>query len=97
MTINGKAYIVGAYEHPTRKALDKSVAQIHAESAKGALQDAGLGQAPMSTAITAPAMRPASGPMSMADYMGLKCAMSTPPRPAARPTSCTSIARRGRR
>ena len=42
MTIRDKAYIVGAYEHPTRKAPDKSVAQIHAESAKGALADAGL-------------------------------------------------------
>ena len=42
MTIRDKAYIVGAYEHPTRKAPDKSVAQIHAEAAKGALEDAGL-------------------------------------------------------
>ena len=31
MTIKGKAYIVGAYEHPLRKAPDKSVAQLHAE------------------------------------------------------------------
>ena len=31
MSIKGKAYIVGAYEHPLRKAPDKSVAQIHAE------------------------------------------------------------------
>ena len=43
MTINGKAYIAGIYEHPTRKATDKSVAQLHAESAAGALADAGLG------------------------------------------------------
>ena len=42
MSIKGKAYIVGAYEHPTRKAPDKSVAQLHAEVAKGALEDAGL-------------------------------------------------------
>jgi acetyl-CoA C-acetyltransferase len=42
MSINGKAYIVGAFEHPTRKADDKSVAQLHAEVAYGALQDAGL-------------------------------------------------------
>ena len=42
MTIKGKAYIVGAYEHPTRKAPDKSVAQLHAECAKGAIEDAGL-------------------------------------------------------
>src|SRR3954466_11539674 len=42
MTIKGKAYIVGAYEHPLRKAPNHSVAQLHAEVAKGALEDAGL-------------------------------------------------------
>jgi hypothetical protein len=36
------ACIVGAYEHPTRKAPDKTVAQLHAECAAGALADAGL-------------------------------------------------------
>ena len=42
MSIKGKAYVVGAYEHSTRKAADKSVAQLHAEVARGALEDAGL-------------------------------------------------------
>ncbi|MDU6377696.1 MAG: thiolase domain-containing protein, partial [Bradyrhizobium sp.] len=42
MTIKGKAYIAGIYEHPTRHAPDKSTAQLHAEVAKGALEDAGL-------------------------------------------------------
>ena len=42
MSTKGMAYIVGAYEHPTRKATDKSIAQLHAEVAKGALADAGL-------------------------------------------------------
>jgi acetyl-CoA C-acetyltransferase len=42
MSIKGRGYIVGAYEHPTRKAPDKSVAQLHAECAAGALADAGL-------------------------------------------------------
>ena len=42
MTIKGKAYIAGVYEHPTRHAPDKSVAQLHAEVALGALKDAGL-------------------------------------------------------
>ncbi|WP_407175672.1 thiolase domain-containing protein [Bradyrhizobium sp. STM 3562] len=37
-----QSYIVGAYEHPTRKAPDKSVVQLHAECAAGALADAGL-------------------------------------------------------
>ena len=34
MTIKGKAYIAGIYEHPTRHAPDKSTAQLHAEVAK---------------------------------------------------------------
>lgn len=34
--------IVGAFEHPLRFAPDKSVAQLHAEVAEGALRDAGL-------------------------------------------------------
>ena len=42
MSLKGKAYIVGAYEHPTRHAPDKSIAQLHAEVAKGAIEDAGL-------------------------------------------------------
>ena len=39
------ACIVGAFEHPTRKAPDKTVAQLHAECAAGALADAGLARA----------------------------------------------------
>src|SRR6266403_827353 len=42
LTIKGKAYIAGIYEHPTRHAPDKSTAQLHAEVAKGALEDVGL-------------------------------------------------------
>ncbi len=56
MTIRDKAYIVGAYEHPTRKAPDKSVAQLHAESAKGALEDAGLTLNISAPSKTAPSM-----------------------------------------
>ena len=37
-----KAFIAGAFEHPTRKAVDKTVPQLHAEVAAGALKDAGL-------------------------------------------------------
>ena len=43
MGLKGRAYVAGIYEHPTRKAPDKSVAQLHAECARGALADAGLG------------------------------------------------------
>ncbi len=42
MSIWGKTAVVGAYEHPTRFAPDKTAFQLHAESARGALEDAGL-------------------------------------------------------
>jgi acetyl-CoA C-acetyltransferase len=71
MTIKGKACIVGAYEHPTRKAEDKSVAQLHAEVAKGALEDAGLKRDDIDGYFCA-GDAPGLGPMSMVDYMGLK-------------------------
>jgi acetyl-CoA C-acetyltransferase len=71
MTIKGKAFLVGAYEHPTRKATDKSVAQLHAEVAKGALEDAGLSRAEVDGYFCA-GDAPGLGPLSMVDYMGLK-------------------------
>ena len=71
MSIKGQAYIVGIYEHPTRKAEDKSLAQLHAESAKGALEDAGLKKEDVDGYFCA-GDAPGLGPLSMADYMGLK-------------------------
>src|SRR6201985_3417232 len=71
MSIKGKAYIVGIYEHPTRKAEDKSLAQLHAESAKGAIEDAGLSKSDVDGYFCA-GDAPGLGPLSMADYMGLK-------------------------
>jgi acetyl-CoA C-acetyltransferase len=71
MSIKGKAYIVGIYEHPTRKADDKSLAQLHAESAKGALDDAGLTRADVDGYFCA-GDAPGLGPLSMTDYLGLK-------------------------
>lgn len=65
------ACIVGAYEHPTRHAPDKSVAQLHAECARGALDDAGLGFADVDGYFCA-ADAPAGVPALMADYMNLK-------------------------
>jgi acetyl-CoA C-acetyltransferase len=70
VTIKGKAYIAGAYEHPTRKADDISLAQLHAEVAKGALEDAGLGKDDVDGYFCA-GDAPGLGPLSMADYMGL--------------------------
>jgi acetyl-CoA C-acetyltransferase len=71
MTIKGKAYIAGVYEHPTRKADDKSLAQLHAEVARGALEDAGLTKADVDGYFCA-GDAPGLGGLSMADYMGLK-------------------------
>ncbi len=65
------SYIVGAYEHPTRKAPDKSVAQLHAEVAKGSLADAGLAKEDVDGYFCA-GDAPGLGPLSMVDYMGLK-------------------------
>ncbi len=70
MGINGKAYIAGVYEHPTRKAVDKSLAQLHAESALGALADAGLGKNDVDGYFCA-GDAPGLGALSMADYLGL--------------------------
>ena len=70
MSINGKAYIVGAYEHPTRKAEHQSVAQLHAEVAYGALQDAGLSKDDIDGYFCA-GDAPGLGMLNMADYMGL--------------------------
>ncbi len=71
MTIKGQAYIAGVYEHPTRKADDKSLALLHAEVAKGALEDAGLTKADVDGYFCA-GDAPGLGGLSMADYMGLK-------------------------
>ncbi|MCC6535091.1 MAG: thiolase domain-containing protein [Burkholderiales bacterium] len=71
MTIKGKAYIVGAFEHPTRKAPDKSVAQLHAECARGAIEDAGLKKEDIDGYFCA-GDAPGMGGISMTNYMGLK-------------------------
>jgi acetyl-CoA C-acetyltransferase len=71
MTIKGKGYIAGAFEHPTRKAPDKSVAQLHAEVAIGALADAGLTMRDVDGYFCA-GDAPGTGPMSMVDYLNLK-------------------------
>jgi acetyl-CoA C-acetyltransferase len=67
----GNAYIVGAFEHPTRRAEDKSVAQIHGESAKGALADAGLSFDDVDGYFVARDGPGVLGGIGMAEYMGL--------------------------
>jgi acetyl-CoA C-acetyltransferase len=71
MTIKNRAFIVGAYEHPTRHAPDKSLVQLHAEVAIGAIADAGLNKSDIDAYYFA---GDASGlsTMSMVDYLNLK-------------------------
>src|SRR5215471_15919240 len=71
MSIKGKAYIAGIYEHPTRLAKDISLAQIHAQVAKGALEDAGLSKDDVD-GYFCDGDAPGLGPMSMVEYMGLR-------------------------
>ncbi|MEY4102374.1 MAG: hypothetical protein RIR88_508, partial [Actinomycetota bacterium] len=65
------AFIAGAYEHPTRKAVDKTIAQLHAESAAGALRDAGLTKNDVDGYFCA-GDAPGLGGLALAEYMGLK-------------------------
>ncbi len=71
MASQAQAHIVGAYEHPTRKADDKSLAQLHAEVARGALEDAGLSKDDVD-GYFCDTEAPGLGPLSMVDYLGLK-------------------------
>jgi acetyl-CoA C-acetyltransferase len=70
VSIKGKAYIVGAYEHPLRKAPDHSVAQLHAEVAKGAIEDAGLSREDIDGFFCA-GDAPGANVWSMANYLNL--------------------------
>src|SRR5450631_2958462 len=73
MSLRGAAYIAGAWEHPTRKAPDKSIALLHAECAKGALADAGLTKDDVDGYFCAGDAPAGLGPLSMVEYMNLKC------------------------
>ena len=71
MSIRGKAFIVGAYEHPERQIPDKTIPQIHADIAVGALKDAGLSLQEVD-GFFSDAMGLGMGVVSMAEYLGLK-------------------------
>lgn len=70
MSRQAKAFIAGAYEHPTRLATGKTLAQLHAEVAMGALRDAGLEKADVDGYFCA-GDAPGLGGLSMAEYLGL--------------------------
>jgi acetyl-CoA C-acetyltransferase len=71
MSLRRQACIAGAFEHPTRKAPDKTIAQLHAECARGALQDAGLSLQDVDGYFCG-GDAPGMGPNNMVDYLGLK-------------------------
>lgn len=71
MSLRGTARIVGAYEHPDRVIPGKTVEQVHAEVALGALADAGLGLDDVD-GYCCSGDAPGLGPVSMAQYLGLK-------------------------
>jgi acetyl-CoA C-acetyltransferase len=70
MSLNGSACIVGAYEHPTRKADDRSVLRLHADVARGALADAGLSKDDVDGYFCA-GDAPGLGAATVAEYLGL--------------------------
>ena len=69
MSIKGKAYIAGAFEHPKRDLPDLSVMRIHAECAMGALADAGLSLSDVDGYFSNGQL--GFGGISMAEYLGL--------------------------
>jgi acetyl-CoA C-acetyltransferase len=71
MSIRGKAYIAGIYEHPRRDIPDRTLAQIHAELALGACADAGLSLSDVDAVFTDSTV-PGFGSLSLVDYLGLQ-------------------------
>jgi acetyl-CoA C-acetyltransferase len=69
MSIRGKAFIVGSYEHPERRMPDKSVSQIHAEVCIAALKDAGLKLSDVDGLFYTGQL--SMGSTALADYLGL--------------------------
>src|SRR3984885_5772297 len=72
MSIKGKSYVIGVFEHPTRLAADKTLFQLHAECAKGAIEDAGIGKNDIDGYFCAAGDMSGLGALSMIDYLGLK-------------------------
>jgi acetyl-CoA C-acetyltransferase len=70
MTIRGRACIAGVYEHPRREIPDRSISQIHAEVALGALADAGLDISDVDAYFCDSAA--GFGPVSMSEYLNLR-------------------------
>ncbi|MBW2279254.1 MAG: thiolase [Deltaproteobacteria bacterium] len=72
MTLSGNIAIAGVYEHPTRWAPDKSDYQIMGESARGALEDCGLGIDDVDGLFAAGMGMGVMGVVTLAEYLDLK-------------------------
>ena len=70
VSIRGKAFIAGVFEHPGRKIPDQSLAEIHARVCVGALTDAGLRMSDVDAYFGA-GDTPGFGTLSMMDYLGI--------------------------
>ena len=68
MSIRGKAFIAGVYEHPDRVIKDRSVAQIHAEVCAGVLADAGMSRSDVDGFFSDGRL----SPLSLIEYLGLR-------------------------
>ncbi|MBI2166513.1 MAG: hypothetical protein HYU29_08970 [Chloroflexi bacterium] len=69
VNLSKAAAIIGAYEHPTRYAPDKSELLLHLESAQGALEDAGLSRGDVDAYLTSGSGAPPA--LTLTDYLNL--------------------------
>lgn len=65
------AYIVGAFEHPTRNAPDRSQPQLYADIFAGVLRDSGLAREDIDGLFLGPDA-PGTGPLSIAEYLNIR-------------------------
>jgi acetyl-CoA acetyltransferase len=72
MSLSRQIAVAGVYEHPTRKAPDKTEFQIMAESARGALADCGLELKDVDALFGASMTMGAMGIVSLAEYLNVK-------------------------
>ncbi len=72
MSLLGQVAIAGVYEHPTRWAPEKTETRIMAESARGALQDAGLALDDVDGLFSAGIASAPMSVVSLAEYLNLK-------------------------
>jgi acetyl-CoA acetyltransferase len=72
MSLSRRIAVAGVYEHPTRKAPDKTEFQIMAESARGALADCGLELKDVDALFGASMTMGAMGIVSLAEYLNVK-------------------------